>query len=48
VNVNATIDDCDSDMGSGALYHDNRVRVDKVEMETNRKSGRDVSLPVNA
>jgi anaerobic selenocysteine-containing dehydrogenase len=27
--VNATVDDHDSDMGSGALYHDNRVRVDR-------------------
>jgi hypothetical protein len=29
--VNATVDDRDSDMGKGAVYHDNRVRVDKVE-----------------
>jgi len=29
--VNATVDDRDSDMGGGAVYHDNRVRVDKVE-----------------
>jgi anaerobic selenocysteine-containing dehydrogenase len=28
--VNATVDDGDSDMGGGAVYHDNRVRVDKV------------------
>jgi len=28
--VNATVDDQDSDMGRGAVYHDNRVRVDKV------------------
>jgi anaerobic selenocysteine-containing dehydrogenase len=28
--VNATVDDRDSDMGRGATYHDNRVRVDKV------------------
>jgi anaerobic selenocysteine-containing dehydrogenase len=28
--VNATVDARDSDMGSGAVYHDNRVRVDKV------------------
>jgi anaerobic selenocysteine-containing dehydrogenase len=28
--VNATIDERDSDMGGGALYHDNRVRVDKT------------------
>ncbi|MCI0349426.1 MAG: molybdopterin oxidoreductase family protein [Acidobacteriales bacterium] len=28
--VNATVDDRDSDMGSGAVYHDNRVRVDKI------------------
>jgi anaerobic selenocysteine-containing dehydrogenase len=27
--VNATVDDGDSDMGGGALYHDNRVRVEK-------------------
>ena len=30
-SVNATVDDRDSDMGGGAVYHDNRVRVDKVE-----------------
>jgi anaerobic selenocysteine-containing dehydrogenase len=28
--INATVADHDSDMGAGALYHDNRVRVDKV------------------
>jgi len=27
--INATVDDRDSDMGGGAVYHDNRVRVDK-------------------
>jgi hypothetical protein len=29
--IHATIDDRDSDMGAGALYHDNRVPVDKVD-----------------
>ncbi len=28
--INATVDARDSDMGCGAVYHDNRVRVDKV------------------
>jgi anaerobic selenocysteine-containing dehydrogenase len=28
--INATVADHYSDMGSGALYHDNRVRIDKV------------------
>jgi anaerobic selenocysteine-containing dehydrogenase len=28
--INATVDERDSDMGGGAVYHDNRVRVDKV------------------
>jgi anaerobic selenocysteine-containing dehydrogenase len=28
--VNATVDERDSDMGGGAVYHDNRVRVDRV------------------
>jgi anaerobic selenocysteine-containing dehydrogenase len=28
--VNATSDDRDSDMGKGAVYHDNRVRIDKA------------------
>ena len=28
--VNATVDDRDSDMGRGAVYHDNLVRVDRV------------------
>ena len=28
--VNATVDERDSDMGGGAVYHDNRVRVDKM------------------
>jgi len=27
--INATVDERDSDMGGGAVYHDNRVRVDK-------------------
>jgi anaerobic selenocysteine-containing dehydrogenase len=31
VTINATVDERDSDMGGGAVYHDNRVRVDKVE-----------------
>jgi anaerobic selenocysteine-containing dehydrogenase len=31
VTVNATVDTRDSDMGGGATYHDNRVRVEKVE-----------------
>ena len=30
-NVNATVDERDSDMGRGAVYHDNRVRVDKAD-----------------
>jgi len=29
--VNATVDDRDSDMGGGAVYHDNKVRVERVE-----------------
>ena len=28
--VNATVDERDSDMGGGAVYHDNRVQVDRV------------------
>jgi anaerobic selenocysteine-containing dehydrogenase len=28
--VNATVDERDSDMGGGAVYHDNRVRVERV------------------
>ena len=28
--VNATVDERDSDMGGGAVYHDNRVRVDRT------------------
>lgn len=28
--INATVADHDADMGAGALYHDNRVRVDRV------------------
>jgi anaerobic selenocysteine-containing dehydrogenase len=28
--INATVDDRDSDMGSGAVYHDNRVRVERI------------------
>jgi anaerobic selenocysteine-containing dehydrogenase len=31
VTVNATVDARDADMGAGAVYHDNRVRVEKVE-----------------
>jgi hypothetical protein len=27
--VNATVDERDSDMGGGAVYHDNQVRVDR-------------------
>jgi anaerobic selenocysteine-containing dehydrogenase len=28
--VNATVDERDSDMGGGAVYHDNRVRVERI------------------
>ena len=28
--VNATVDERDWDVGGGAVYHDNRVRVDKT------------------
>ena len=28
--VNATVNERDSDMGGGAVYHDNRVRIDKA------------------
>jgi len=28
--VNATVAERDSDMGGGAVYHDNRVQVEKV------------------
>ena len=31
--VNATVDERDSDMGGGAVYHDNRVRVEKALVE---------------
>ncbi len=31
--VNATVDERDSDMGGGAVYHDNRVRVDRIGLE---------------
>jgi anaerobic selenocysteine-containing dehydrogenase len=30
-NINATVDERDSDMGFGAVYHDNRVDVAAVE-----------------
>jgi anaerobic selenocysteine-containing dehydrogenase len=29
-NVNATVDERDSDMGGGAVFHDNRVRVERA------------------
>ena len=31
--VNATVDERDSDMGGGAVYHDNRVQVQRVAPE---------------
>jgi anaerobic selenocysteine-containing dehydrogenase len=30
-NVNATVDERDSDMGGGAVYHDNRVEIEAVD-----------------
>ena len=27
--INATVNERDSDMGGGAVYHDNRVRIEK-------------------
>jgi anaerobic selenocysteine-containing dehydrogenase len=32
--INATVDVRDSDMGAGAVYHDNRVRVDRIATAT--------------
>jgi anaerobic selenocysteine-containing dehydrogenase len=32
--VNATVDERDSDMGGGAVYHDNRVRVDRSDSDS--------------
>ncbi len=29
-NVNATVDERDADMGGGAVFHDNRVEVEKA------------------
>jgi anaerobic selenocysteine-containing dehydrogenase len=37
--VNATVDERDSDMGGGAVYHDNRVRVDRVNVPLPTPSG---------
>jgi anaerobic selenocysteine-containing dehydrogenase len=34
--VNATVDERASDMGGGAVYHDNRVRVRRIEPTTAR------------
>jgi len=31
--INATVDERDSDMGGGAVYHDNRVRVGQALRE---------------
>ena len=31
--ANSTVDDRDSDMGGGAVYHDNRVRVERIPRE---------------
>ena len=31
--ANSTVDERDSDMGGGALYHDNRVRVERIPRE---------------
>jgi hypothetical protein len=28
--VNATVDERDSDMGGGALFHDNRVEIERL------------------
>jgi hypothetical protein len=28
--VNATVDERESDMGGGAVFHDNRVEIEKV------------------
>jgi anaerobic selenocysteine-containing dehydrogenase len=30
-NVNATVDERDADMGGGAVFHDNRVRVERLD-----------------
>ncbi len=29
-NVNATVDERDSDMGGGAVFHNNRVEVERI------------------
>lgn len=40
-NVNATTDERDSDMGGGAVYHDNRVEIERVGSVTNDDQPRD-------
>ncbi len=37
--VNATIDERDSDLGHGAVFHDNRVEVTKIETRSGRPGG---------
>jgi anaerobic selenocysteine-containing dehydrogenase len=39
-NVNVTVDERDSDMGFGAVYHDNRVEVAAVEQDTSMRPAR--------
>ena len=48
-NVNATVEERDADLGGGAIFHDNRVEVERVRQEGAGRSGRhrrrDHSLP---
>jgi anaerobic selenocysteine-containing dehydrogenase len=43
--VNATVDERDSDMGGGAVFHDNRVRVDKSGSSDSSDSSGDTDSP---
>jgi len=38
-NVNATVEERDADMGGGAIFHDNRVEVERAAVEAQMRSG---------
>jgi anaerobic selenocysteine-containing dehydrogenase len=47
-NINATTEERDSDMGHGAIYHDNRVEVEQLAARSSRFTQRDRARPAGA
>ena len=43
-NVNATVEERDADMGGGAIFHDNRVEVERASVSAMPYTSREIRL----